>query len=173
MCRINRAAPLYVVGLAFVFSANFSAAQTTDGRSREPQSNSIQVLVNGVLKKTWTVDELMGGRFDWLSPKGKFSPAVPLTYALAAKEIAVAENSIIELRVLGKKDKLRFTGESLALVKDLILVVDIDKGGNWKLASRTKEAEKSLNSLLKAERISLEGVRRIEVVTAPAPAAKQ
>lgn len=156
-----------------VSSANFATAQTTDGRSRASAANSIEIVVNGALKKTWTVDELMRGRFDWLSSKGKFSPAVPLTYALASKEIGVAENSITELRVLSKKDQLRFTGESLALIKDLILVVDIDKAGNWKLALRTKEAEERLKSLFNAQRISLEGVRRLEVVTAQAPGAKK
>lgn len=134
-------------------------------RSEEPPPNSIQVTVDGALKKTWSADQLMRGRFDWTSAKGKFQPAVALAYALAFKDAGFTEDSIAGLEVIGKKNRLRLAGGALAYLKELLLVVDIDKGGTWKLAARTREAENALKPLVKAPEISLESVRRIDVIT--------
>jgi len=149
-----------------------SAISAPDTRTVDPP-NSIQVLVNGALKKTWTADELMRGRFDWANPKGKFRPAVPLTYALTFSGAGFAPAAVITLTVSGKKERIALTGEALAFLKDLLLLVDIDKGGAWKLAVRTEEGERKLKALLPDRSFTVEAVRRIEVSTGPASTKKK
>lgn len=151
----------------------FGSAAAGEAGGQEAPPNSIQVVVNGALKKTWTAGELMRSRFDWVNPKGKFRPAVALTDALAIKDAGFALDSVTELRVLSKKGGLDFKREALAFIRDLLLVVDVDRGGAWKLAVRTQEAEDSLKALVGVPRIALEGVRRIEVVAAPSSEPKK
>jgi hypothetical protein len=166
MSLISRAASLLcVASLILIFSPRLTGAQLSEARAGEAPPNSIQVAVNGALKKTWTADELMGGRFDWNNPKGKFRPAVPLTYALTFKEAGIALDAITELRVIGKKEKLNLSGPALGLLKELLLMVNIDRAGAWKFAVRTQEAEDRLRSLVKPASISVEAIHRIEVST--------
>ena len=143
----------------------FSASNAADPGTVNPP-NSVQIVVNSQLKKSWTTNELMGGRFDWLSPKGKFNPAVPLAYALVFKGAGFTPDSIAELQIIGKKDRVQLSREAVAhLLKELILLSDIDKGGTWKLAARTSEAENNLKRWAGHPRVVVENVRRIEVST--------
>ena len=151
--------------LLLVLCPGMGASQRSDSRAGVGPPNSIQIVVDGRLKRTWRADELMGGRFDWNNPKGKFRPAVPLTYALTFKEAGIALEAITELRVIGKKEKLNLSGPALGLLKELLLMVNIDRAGAWKLAVRTREAEDRLRSLVKPASISVEAIHRIEVST--------
>lgn len=154
------------VGLPVVFASAVAVTlQQSNLPASEPPPNSIQVAVDGVLRKVWRADELMGGRFDWANPKGKFRPAVPLTYALTSAPAGLPPQAVTAVTVLGKKGRLSLTGEALVFLKDLLLLVDIDKGGAWKLAVRTEAAERKLKALLPGRSFTVEAVRRIEVST--------
>ena len=158
---------LCLFSLAVLVYPRIGVGQRREGQLGDAPPNSVQIVVDGQLRKSWTTNELMGGRFDWLSPKGKFNPAVPLAYALVFKGAGFTPDSITELRIIGKKDRVQLSGEAVALLlKELILLSDIDKGGTWKLAARTPEAENDLKRLASHPRVAVENVRRIEVVTA-------
>jgi hypothetical protein len=164
---LGRVAVLLCVAL--LSGAPASESATAQGA---PPPNSIEVVVNGVVKRTWAANELMRHRFDWVNPKGKFRPAVALTDALPAKEMGFSPESVTELKVLSRKSSFRFQGEAIAQLKELLLVVDLDKGGVWKLAVRTREGDDRLKALL-GTRVALDGVRRIEVVTVPSAEPKK
>jgi hypothetical protein len=156
---------LSAIAVAVFVSPGVGSEQRNEAGAAESPPNSIQVAVNGVLRKTWRADELMGGRFDWANPKGKFRPAVPLTYVLTFSEAGFAPASITTLTVSGKKERIALTGEALVFLKDLLLLVDIDKGGAWKLGVRTEAAERKLKALLPGRSFTVEAVRRIEIST--------
>ena len=154
--------------MGFAFTASMAGQEAAD---RSAPANSIQVVVNGVVTKTWTADQLMRGRFDWANPKGKFRPAVALTEVLSIKDAGFTLDSLTELKVLSRRESVTLRGEALTRIKDLVLQVDVDKGGTWKLMPRNREAEGALRKLV-GPRIAVEGVRRVEVVTGPAPGTK-
>lgn len=166
--RVSGALACVLLLMGFAFTAGTAGQAAGD---RGAPANSIQVVVNGVVTKTWTADQLMRHRFDWSNPKGKFRPAVALTEVLAIKDAGFTLDSLTELKVLSRRESVTLRGKALARIKDLVLQVEVDKGGTWKLMPRNQEAEDALQKLV-GPRIALEGVRRVEVVTGPAPGTK-
>jgi len=156
---------LILVGAVEAWAQVSEAAK--EGREGRRKENSIQLVVDGVPRKTWTVGELMAAKFDWVSPKGKVSPAVPLTLILHDPASGVAAESLAAVRVVtGKGHGVDLKGPALAHLNDLLLKVDVDKGGQWKLVSRDLKAEAIFGRIL-GKRVALAPVSRIEVVTSP------
>ena len=166
--RVSGALASVLLLMGFALTASMAGQEAAD---RGAPANSIQVVVNGVVTKTWTADQLMRRRFDWANAKGKFRPAVALTEVLSIKDAGFTLDSLTELKVLSRRESVTLRGEALTRVKDLVLQIEVDKGGTWKLAPRNREAEGALRKLV-GPRIAVEGVRRVEVVTGPAPGTK-
>jgi len=151
-----------------VIAGSFEAwPQLSEAPKESRQENSIQLVVDGVPRKTWTVGELMAAKFDWVSPKKKVSPAVPLTLILHDPSSGVPAGSVASVRVRsGKSGSLEFKGPALSRLNDLILKVDVDKGGQWKLVPKDRNAEETLKRIL-GQRAVVARVFRIEVITSP------
>jgi len=156
-----------------VIAGSFEAwPQLSEARKEKSrrEDNSIQLVVDGVPRKTWTVGELMAVKFDFVSPKGKVSPSVPLTRVLHDPLSGVPAESVASVRVVSGKNgapsSFVFKGPALSHLNDLILKVDVDKGGQWKLVCRDRKAEGTFNRIL-GRRVVLNRVSRIEVVTSP------
>jgi len=136
-------------------------------RGRDATTSTIQILVDGEVRRTWTPAQLMPKRVDAPNPRGKFQPMVPLTEALPFEALGVARDRVVEVSIHGGSRKLRLTGEALTRLGDLLLQVDIDKGAVWKLVPRTRQAETTLTRLVGVGRIVVQDVRRIELTTGP------
>jgi hypothetical protein len=156
-----------------VIAGSFEAwPQLSEARKEKSrrEDNSIQLVVDGVPRKTWTVGELMAAKFDWASPKGKVSPAVPLTLILHDPSSGVPAGSVASVRVVSGKNgapsAYDFKGPALSHLNDLILKVDVDKGGQWKLVCRDQESEDTFRRIL-GKRVVLARVSRIEIVSLP------
>lgn len=159
---------LSVIAGSFEVWPQLSEARKDKEKGRE--DNSIHLVVDGVPRKTWTVGELMAAKFDWVSPKKKVSPAVPLTLILHDPLSGVPAESVASVRIVtgknGAPNDFVFKGPALSLLNDLILKVDVDKGGQWKLVGRDRKAQDALDRIFR-RRVVLNRVSRIEVVTSP------
>ena len=133
------------------------------------KENNIQLVVDGIPRKTWTVGELMAAKFDWESPKKKVSPAVPLTLILYDPSSGVPEGSVVSVRVGGwKGGGVQFIGPALSHLNELLLKVDVDKGGAWKLVCRDRKCDETFSHLhVVGKQVVLARVTRIEVVSSP------
>ncbi|MFQ5417674.1 MAG: hypothetical protein ACE5FL_11565 [Myxococcota bacterium] len=124
------------------------------------ESNDIEFVVDGALRRTWTVAELMAGRFDWESPKEQVYPVVPVSFVVY-EESGLPRASVASVKLISHKGELEFAGENLALVDELLLKLDIARSGTWALVSRSRDAERRLAALLGTTRFKK--VIRIEV----------
>jgi hypothetical protein len=162
-----RGTPILIVGLLLIGVAGQAAAQR--GRSWDAGPGAIQVIVDGEVRRAWTTAELMERRVDAPNLRGKFRPTVALTDVLPFDALGVSRERVAEVSIQGQAPGgLRLTGAALGYLGELLLQVDVDKGGVWKLVPRTREAEAALGRLVGARRIVIQDVRRIEVTTGPA-----
>jgi len=130
-------------------------------------SNEIELRIDGKLSRNWTVTELMKGRFDWESPKGQIYPAVPLSYLLGSGDEAIDRKEIRMLRVVGRNQKFEIDAAHLPPLEDLLLRLDVARGGSWQLTARTEAARAMLEALGQERRIRR--VWRLEITTRAEP----
>jgi len=159
---------LSVVAGSFEVWPQLSEARKDKEKGRE--DNSIHLIVDGVPRKTWTVGELMAHKFDFVSRKGRVSPAVPLTLILHDPLSGVPAESVVSVRVVtgknGAPNDFVFKGPALSHLNDVVLKVDVDKGGQWKAWGKDQKAQATLDRIF-GRRFVLNRVSRIEVVTSP------
>jgi hypothetical protein len=151
--------------IVFAAAARAASADTPDSdeSGKSDRSNDISVLVDGQLRHTWSVGELMKGRFDWKTSNRRFHPAVPLVFVIDAPESGVARAAIREVRIHGKDAELTLRGADLALLDALLFKLNIGRSGTWDLAARDETSERRVHALL--GEIRLRRLDRIEILS--------
>jgi len=136
------------------------AGKTEQGK-RAAEALSIELVVDAVVKRTWTPEDLPRLAAEkWRGPRGTTYPAIPLWTLLT--EGGVSRDTVIELRVIGARGTVTLKGPELERVDQFVLKND-DPGfaKAWELRSR--------DSIRKRGPSGVSGVRRVEVVTTGAP----
>ncbi len=151
----------FLVCVALILACGPAPDASKPGERANDESNDIRIVVDGSLKKTWSVSELMRGRFDWESPKKKISPAVPVSFVLFSEEGGLAKDAIRGVSIAGRKGRLDLAGDSLPLLEKLLLRLDLKRGGAWQLVGRDLDAERRIASL--TGKRHLERIDRIEI----------
>ncbi|MFQ5458909.1 MAG: hypothetical protein ACE5FC_10740, partial [Myxococcota bacterium] len=154
-----------LVFTAFVLACGPASDSSVAPEQANDESNEIQLIVDGTLKKTWSVSELMRGRFDWESPNRKVSPAVPVSYVLFSEKGGLEEGSVSGITIAGHKGRVDLSGDTLPLLDNLLLRLDLKRGGAWQLVGRDLDADRRLETL--AGDRHLERIQRIEVLLGP------
>jgi len=145
--------------LALLIGATSALSDPFEPHADHEETNSIEVVVDGKARKTWTVGELMRGRFDWLSPNGTFFPAVPVTFALVSPPLEIDLESIAAIRFRSQKTAVELAEGDLDLLQDLLFKVDLERGGTWQLVGRDEMAEERLIDITGIDRL-----RRVLVI---------
>lgn len=154
-----------LVFIAFALACGPASDSSVAPEQANDESNEIQLIVDGTLKKTWSVSELMRGRFDWESPNRKVSPAVPVSYVLFSEKGGLEEGSVSGITIAGHKGRVDLSGDTLPLLDNLLLRLDLKRGGAWQLVGRDLDADRRLETL--AGDRHLERIQRIEVLLGP------
>lgn len=129
--------------------------------------NDIELLVDDVLVKTWHIDELMVHRIDWQSPQKRFFPAVPVTSILFDPASGLLPETMASITFYGVRDVLHLRRQALANLSSLLLKLDIDRGGEWKLGASDHRSEQLLAAANGLHQIKLKRLRRIELRRQP------
>jgi hypothetical protein len=129
------------------------------GESPPPvRGRQVQLLVDGVVKHSWTHEELRGlATYSYKGRTGKAHPAVALTRLL--EMAGVSPEGIKEIQFSGRR-RVTLSGEKLAKLDQLVLRTGSSATGGWGLAVADRSTEPD------AAAYHAPGLRRIEVVTA-------
>jgi hypothetical protein len=141
-------------------------AGSTSAQRKAVVSEDIEVLVDGQVRRTWSGAELAAKQYAWRNLKGASRQVVDLTEAVPFDALGVPRDRLLALTIRGQ-GRLELRGEALEHLADLVLEIEADKGGAWKLIAKSAEADKTVAKLARVRRAVVGRVRQIELTTGP------
>ena len=156
-----------VVAALVLWGENTSAQKKRGAQKGAVASASLEIVVDGEVRRTWAGAELSEKQFIGRKLKGGFAPMVNLTDALPFEALGVSRERLVGVVITGGTGSLKLNGQALKHLDDLALEINVDKDASWKLIPKAGDAETALTQLVGGRRIMIRYVRRIELTTGP------